>query len=110
MGPSIGGTKIKVSGLGFELFPLSDEEKRELIARKKAGEGRHRGQEEDEFTQNELWVRYMGLDGNLLAGPFLVDPEAAILFALVPSTIGVASAAVRHRVSGSHSQPAPLPV
>ena len=78
IGPSIGGTKIKVHGLGFEVFPLSEEEKKHLTAKKKESERKkaHRDDfEELDSVSNELWVRYMGLDGNLLAGPFLVDDE-----------------------------------
>ena len=56
---------------------MSEAEKAHLTRRKQQEEGkRHRDEyEETDVVQNELWVRYVALDGRVLAGPFLVPDE-----------------------------------
>ena len=51
---------------------MSDDEKRAL---NETRAHEHHGVREEDFTHNELWVRYVGLDGHILAGPFLVDED-----------------------------------
>ena len=59
MGPSVGGTKIKINGLGFQLFPMTKTEKEQNQAARASSATRqsHTG---DDTVENELWMRYMG--------------------------------------------------